>query len=270
MTMINTSSAFANFEHPKIISLEDFRNNHVNSKNVKYNKDGSIDKRKCHKIAGQSSEVYAFKTKEEISAMIKIFDKHIEEASNNNQKQIACRNKLLFIIGMNIGIRSSDLRTLKWSFFFEKQNDDTLKFKKFYVLQPLKQKKYNKFVKLFFNQAVQIAINNYVSDYPFDDLDEYLFASRKGEEPVSAKSICRIIKDTAIEAGIEQNIGSHSLRKSFGFWCWHQSEDKDKALVILQSIFSHSSTQVTARYIGILDDEIEDMFNNIELGIDMI
>ena len=270
MTMMNTSSALVNYEYPMVVSFEDYKNNHKKGKNVRYNKDGTIDKRTCHKIAGQSSEVYAFKTKEEIASMIKVFDKHIEEAVNNNQKQIAFRNKLLFIIGMNIGIRSSDLRTLKWSFFFEKNNDGTLNFKKFYVLQPLKQKKYNKFVKLFFNQTVQMAINSYVSKYPVDDLDEYLFASRKGEEPISAKSICRIIKDVAVEAGIEQNIGSHSLRKSFGFWCWHQAEDKNKALVILQSIFSHSNTQITAKYIGILDDEIEDMFNNIELGIDMI
>ena len=38
----------------------------------------------------------------------------------------------------------------------------------------------------------------------------------------------------------------------------------------LQQIFSHSSTQVTAKYIGILDNEIEDMYNSIELGLDLI
>ena len=84
------------------------------------------------------------------------------------------------------------------------------------------------------------------------------------------KSLWRIIKETADEAGIKQNIGSHSLRKTFGFWCWHQAEDKNKALVILQQIFNHSTTQVTSRYIGILDDELEDMFHSIDLGLDNI
>ena len=80
----------------------------------------------------------------------------------------------------------------------------------------------------------------------------------------------RIISDTAIEAGIEQNIGSHSLRKTFGFWRWHEAEDKDKALVILSKLFNHSSVSMTRKYIGILDEEIEDMFNSVELGFGCI
>ena len=221
-------------------------------------------------MAGKDSEVYAFKTKEEIAAMIEVFDKHINEATNDNQHQIACRNKMLFVIGINVGIRGSDLRTLQWSFFFEKDNNGNLKFRDFYTLQPIKQRKQKKYVKLHFNQAVKQAISNYIEEYPIASLNDYLFASRKGDEPINVRSLWRIIKEAAGEAGIQQNIGSHSLRKTFGFWCWHQAEDKNKALVILQQIFNHSSTQVTSKYIGILDDEMKDMFNSIELGLDMI
>lgn len=237
---------------------------------IKYNKDGSVKKTKCNKVAGKDAEVYAFKTKEEIASMINTFNKHINEATCYEQRKIACRNKLLFIIGINIGIRASDLRTLRWNFFFEKQNDDTLKFKSFYVLQPMKQRKQKKFVKLFFNQTVRTAINNYVSEYPIENLDGYLFPSRKGDEPIIVQSLWRIIKDAAVESGIEQNIGSHSLRKTWGFWCFHEAEDKNKALVILQQCFNHCSTQVTMRYIGLLDEEISDMYNSIELGLDLI
>ena len=223
----------------------------------------------CTKSNGKTSEVYAFRTKEEISLMIDVFDKHIEEAANENQKQIAHRNKMLFLVGINVGIRGSDLRTLKWSFFFE-EVDGEFKFKDFYVLQPMKQRKQKKFVKLFFNQAVRQAINNYIAEYPIKNLDNYLFESRKGNDPITVRALWDIVKRAASEAGISQNIGSHSLRKTFGFWCWHQAEDKNKALVILQQVFNHSSTQTTAKYIGILDDEIKDMFNSIELGLDMI
>lgn len=270
MNMLNTSNATVEYYEQNIIPFEIIKGRQEEKTEIKYNKDGSIKQIKCNKIAGKDSEVYAFRTKEEISAMIEVFNKHIAESTNDNQRQIACRNKLLFLIGMNVGIRGSDLRTLKWSFFFDKQNDGTLKFKSFYVLQPMKQRKQKKFVKLFFNQTVQTAINSYISEFPIENLNDYLFSSRKGDEPIIVQSLWRIIKDTAAEAGIEQNIGSHSLRKSFGFWCWHQADDKNKALVILQQIFNHSSTQVTAKYIGILDDEIEDMFNSIELGLDMI
>ena len=207
---------------------------------------------------------------EKINAMIEVFNKHIEEAKDSTKKQIACRNKLLFIIGINVGIRASDLRTLKWSFFFDVQNNDEFEFKKFYKIQPMKQRKQKKFVPMYFNDAVKTAINDYVSKYPIENIDDYLFPSHKGNEPIVVSSLWRIIKDAASEAGIKQNIGSHSLRKTFGFWCWHLAEDKNKALVILQQIFNHSSTQMTAKYIGILDDEIEDMFYSLDLGLNMI
>ena len=233
---------------------------------IRYNKDGSIDKRHSNKISGQDSEVYAFKTKEEIESMINVFDKHITDATNDNQRQIACRNKMLFLIGMNVGIRGSDLRTLKWSFFFK----DNGEFKEFYTLQPMKQRKQHKFVKLYFNNTVKKAITDYITEYPIEGVDDYLFKSRVGNEPITVPSLWRIIKDTALEAGIEQNIGSHSLRKSWGYWCWHQAEDKNKALVVLQKCFNHSSTQVTMKYIGLLDEEIADMYYSIELGLDFL
>jgi integrase len=237
-----------------------------NKKEVKYNKDGSINKSKCNKVAGKDSEVYAFRTKEEIAAMIDVFDKHIKAATNYEQRQVACRNKLLFIIGINVGIRASDLRTLRFSFFM----DDTGRFKEFYVLQPMKQRKQKKFVKLFFNQTVRTAIENYISEYPFNDLNDYLFVSCKSNEPILAKHIWRIMKETASEAGIEQNIGSHSLRKTFGYWMFHNAEDKNKALVMLQNIFSHSSTIVTMRYIGLMDNEMSDAYNSLNLGLEFI
>lgn len=266
--MMNSTSALAvEQDYGRVIQFELIQSK---KKEVKYKKDGTVKRTQCNKVAGKDSEVYAFRTKEEISAMIQVFDKHIEEAESNVKRQIACRNKLLFLIGMNVGIRGSDLRTLKWSFFFDQNSDGELEFKRFYTLQPMKQRKQKKFVKLFFNQTVQTAIMNYVAEYPIENLDDYLFFSRKGDEPITVQGLWGIIKGAAIEAGIKQNIGSHSLRKSFGFWCWHESEDKNKALVILQQLFNHSSTQITARYIGILDDEIEDMFNSIELGLDMI
>lgn len=221
------------------------------------------------KSKGKSSEVYAFRTKEEIAAMIDVFDKHIEEATNDNQRQIAHRNKMLFMIGINVGIRGSDLRTLKWSFFFEEKNGE-LKFKDFYVLQPMKQRKCKKFVKLFFNQTVKQAINNYIAEYPINNLDDYLFASRKGNSPITVRALWDIIKRAASEAGINQNIGSHSLRKTFGKFVYEGAEDKSNALVLLQQIFNHSSTATTAKYIGLTDDNIAEAFNNLNLGLDMI
>ena len=233
---------------------------------VRYNKDGSIDKRRPHINSGVSTEVYPFNTEEEIKAMIDVFNNRIENAPDENKRMIACRNKMLFLIGINIGLRSSDLCGLKYSFFMN--NDGT--FKEQYSLKPKKTRKTNKFVKLYFNDVVKKAITEYINDYPIEDMEDYLFKSRKGDGHITEVVLGRIIKDTAEEAGIEQNINSHSLRKTFGRFVWHNAEDKNKALVILSTIFNHSSPAITSKYIGLTDGEVSEVFNELNIGIEYI
>lgn len=235
-------------------------------KKVRYNKDGSVDKRHSNSVAGVSCEVYPFTTQEEIKAIIDVLDKRIEEAPDNNKRQIACRNKMMLLIGMNSSLRASDLIGLKWNFFYDSNGE----FKDVNKLQPKKTKKKRKFVKIYFNNAAKKAIENYVKEYPINNMDEYLFKSRQGNGSIVEHTLWRIIVEVAAEAGITKNVGSHSLRKTFGYWAWHNAEDKNKALVVLQKLFNHSSTQTTMCYIGLLDTEIEDMFNSVDLGFDYI
>ena len=232
---------------------------------VKYNKDGSIDKRHSNRVSGVSSTIYPFNV-EEIKAIIDVFNNRIDEATNDNQKQIACRNKMLFLIGVNVGLRASDLMQLRWSYFYK--NDMT--FKDFYMLQPKKQKKTGKFVKIFFNQTVKRAIENYVSDYPIEDLNGYLFKSRKGDNPITERGLWKIIVDVAADASIEKNVGSHSLRKTWARNIYDNAEDKSGALVMLQECLRHSDSLTTLRYIAIMDEEKKDMYQSIELGLDYI
>lgn len=232
---------------------------------VKYNKDGSICKIHPNKKAGVSSEVYGF-TEEEVKVMIEVFDKKIENAPDANKRMIACRNKMMFLVGVNVGLRASDLAPLRWNFFY---NEDGT-FKEFYILMPKKTKKHKKFVKIFFNQTVKKAVENYVNDYPIADYNDYVFKSREGDSYITEVTLGRIIKTAAKEAKIDKNIASHSLRKTWAFNIWHNASDKSRALVMLQQCLAHSDSMTTMRYIGILDEEKKDMYESIELGLDWI
>lgn len=236
------------------------------TKQIKLNKDGTVKRTKCNKQVGKSSEVFAFRTKEQIESVINVLDTRIDNAPDSNKKQIAYRNKLLFILGINLGLRASDLRTLRWSFFFDTDGG----FREYYTIQPKKQKKYHKFVKLYFNPTVRKAVNNYLELYPYANVDDLLFKSRKGDDAIQESVMWNILDKLAKDAGIKQNIGSHSLRKTFGYWIWHESADKNKALVILMKIFNHSDTATTAKYIGITDDEFQDTYDSIDLGFEFI
>lgn len=220
--------------------------------------------------AGKKSEVYAIKTDEELKAMIDVFDKHIDEASTPTLKRVACRNKMLFIIGINVGLRASDLRLLTWDFFFDVAPDGNFIFRDGYSLRPKKTSRYNKHVALKFNETTKKIIEWYIEQYPIEDIHDYVFRSRQINEPITVNGMRRMIKDAGKEAGIKQNLGSHSLRKSFCRRLYDNSQDKSKALVVLQSILQHSSQSITLKYIGILNDEIEDAFDNVNFGLDFI
>ena len=237
----------------------------VKKPKVRYNKDGSIDRRHSNRVSGVSSTVYPFNLNE-IKSVISVFNKRIEDATNDNQRQIACRNKMLFLIGVNVGLRASDLMQLRWSYFFK----DDMTFKEFYVLQPKKTRKTGKFVKIFFNQTVKKAVENYVNEYPIEDLDSYLFKSRKGNNPITERGLWKIIVDVADDAEIDKNVGSHSLRKTWARNIYDNAEDKGEALVMLQECLRHSDSLTTLRYISIMDEEKKGMYQSIELGLDYI
>lgn len=226
----------------------------------RFNADGSVDRRHSNAKPGVSEEVYPF-TEDEVARIINVLNRKIDKAVGSRIK-IARRNKLLAIIGMNTGLRASDIRRLPYSFFFNERGE----MREFYSIEPFKTRKYKKFVKIFFNDTVKEAIQEYVSLYPVNNYDDLVFASQKGDGAIEVHAIYDIIKKAAAEAGVEKNIGSHSLRKTWGYTVWHSSEDKNKALVILQQCFGHSSTQVTARYIGIMDNELSDMYNSVNIG----
>lgn len=220
--------------------------------------------------AGKKSEVYAIKTDEELKAMIDVFDKHIDEASTPTLKRVACRNKMLFIIGINVGLRASDLRLLTWDFFFDVAPDGNFIFRDGYSLRPKKTSRYNKHVNLYFNSAVKKVVNWYIEQYPIEDIHDYVFRSRQINEPITVNGMRRMIKDAGKEAGIKQPLGSHSMRKTLGYRMYHDAENKTEALVILQSIYGHSAPSTTLKYIGISNDEIESAFGGLNIGLDFI
>ena len=248
-----------------VIALSVVNGKLVKKSDIKYNKDGSIDKRHSNRVSGVSSTVYPFSLGD-VKAIINVLNKRIEEATNDNQKQIAHRNKMLFLIAINVGLRASDLVQLRWSYFYK----DDMEFKESYTLQPKKTKKTGKFVKIFFNQTVKKAVENYVGDYPIESLNNYLFKSRKGDNPITERGLWKIIVDLAADAGIEKNVGSHSLRKTWARNIYDNAEDKSSALVMLQECLRHSDSLTTLRYIAIMDEEKKDMYNSVELGLDLI
>ena len=67
----------------------------------------------------------------------------------------------------------------------------------------------------------------------------------------------QIIHEAAEELGID-NVGTHTMRKTFGYKYYNKTKD----VGTLQKMFNHSSPAITLRYIGIEQAELDDALRN--------
>ncbi|MBP2241004.1 integrase [Cytobacillus eiseniae] len=155
------------------------------------------------------------------------------------------RDLLLFVLGINTGIRINDLLSLKvndvWDgtgareFLFINHEETTSSKKGYFYL----------------NHQVKMALESYLSKYDLKETD-YLFKSKKNELSISRQQAYRIINHAAKEVGICGKIGMHTLRKTFGYHAYR----KGIAISILMGIYHHQTPAETLRYIGI-DKNVE-------------
>lgn len=228
----------------------------IKGKEIKLKKDGTPKNTPCNSIKGDPHEVYSIKDKEMVKAFGNYFKNKEEEAERPEWKQIAARNYLMWVVGINVGLRASDLRDLTWGDVF---NDDNT----FQDGIRIQEKKTGKFKTFFFNKHAMEAITEYVNKYePYISKDTHVFRSREGGA-IEVRTICGIIKEAAEACGFNKNTGSHTLRKTFGYH-WYMGHQNDvNALTHLQRLFSHSSPQVTLAYIGIEDEESKKYYNDL-------
>ena len=81
-------------------------------------------------------------------------------------------------------------------------------------------------------------------------LSEPIFMGNKGAK-LDRSQVYRMINRACTALGIEGNVGTHTMRKTFGYHHYKQFRD----IALLQTIFNHSSPQITMRYIGITQDK---------------
>ena len=161
------------------------------------------------------------------------------------KKKKGKRDLLFFTMGINWGLRISDIVAL---------NVGDVKGKTY--VQIIEQKT-DKQKKMFVNEKLKPMIAEYTKG---KNNSEALFVTIFGNR-LDRFSAYHILKDACKAVGLEEKIGTHTLRKTFGYH--HYKKFKDIAL--LQKIFNHSSSSITQRYIGIEQDEIDQSYANFVL-----
>ena len=180
------------------------------------------------------------------------------------------RDNMLFITGINFGLRVSDLRVLRFCNLI----NDNLTFKETFPVfekktRNTRKKKKNRYITV--NTAVMEAVTLYLEHTEDVHLSDYMFRSvsnnsYKDNEPIASYSIDRILKGIARDLKLTMHLSTHSLRKTF---CYHQmlmSHNDPRKLMLLQKMLGHSSPAQTLDYIGITGEEIEEAYRTLNLG----
>ncbi|WP_078427154.1 tyrosine-type recombinase/integrase [Alkalihalobacterium alkalinitrilicum] len=152
------------------------------------------------------------------------------------------RDYLFFVFGINTGLRVTELLQLKVQDILTEDKS----VKEYYEFNDEK-KRY-----IYLNTKVKEAIELYM-DHHNTKKEDFLFKSKKGNQPITRQQAYRIINNVARSVGIEQNIGTHTLRKTFGYHAYVRGV----AISILQRHFNHSTPLETYNYLGIDKNKIE-------------
>lgn len=156
------------------------------------------------------------------------------------------RDYLLYSLGINTGLRISDLLSLRVGDVFDQGKPRR------YLR--LRERKTGKEQRIAINEGASMALKHFAAHRPNQEPWKPLFASeRRKEKPISYVQAWRIIKAACEAAGLRRGIGTHSLRKTWGY----HARKQGVGIELIQAKFGHSSPRETARYIGITSDEIQ-------------
>jgi len=180
-----------------------------------------------------------------------IRDKEIIEDIKDYLKERNYRDYVLFMTGINTGLRIGDILKLK------------VKDVKGVEDIELTEMKTGKPKEVPINSSLRKALKPYIKN--MDD-DEYLFLSRQKDahgvrKHINRSTAYRIIREAAIECGFRKRCGTHTMRKTFGFWHYKNNNN----IAALQKIFNHDKEMTTYTYIGVEKDYLDKTIRDLNL-----
>ncbi|MBA7567476.1 Tyrosine recombinase XerD [subsurface metagenome] len=185
-----------------------------------------------------------------------IRDRKEIRAIKGNLKRRSPRDFLLFTLGINTGLRISDILELK----IEDVKESSGEIKEYLDLNEKKTKKQRL---IYVNDEVKNALEYFFDKTRLYDLDRYLFTSSRSNinRPITREMAWRLVQKWCREVGIKGRVGTHTIRKTAGY----HMRMVGVPLEIIKEVLGQKDMQVTKRYIGITNDEVTKVIKNFNL-----
>jgi integrase len=158
------------------------------------------------------------------------------------------RDYILFVLGCETGLRVGDLLRLKPKQILNLKG-------KYTKILRIKEGKTQKIREMYLENCFQE-----VYCYAVNVDSEWLFPSRKGDGAITPTQAYRQLNKAADFAGVD-HVGNHTLRKTFGYWFYKATKD----IAMLQGILHHSDPSITLRYIGITEEETNNVLKTFSV-----
>ncbi|MBU2552715.1 MAG: tyrosine-type recombinase/integrase [Proteobacteria bacterium] len=160
------------------------------------------------------------------------------------------RDLLLFVMGINNGLRAGDLLKLKVSQVRQLKPGQSI---------AIREGKTGKTNILMMNRSSYRVLQRYLEQLQPAD-DAYLFKSNKGKnQPLTVSYVNNLVKAWCRSVNLKGNYGAHTLRKTFGYI---QRTVYGVGFEVLAKRFNHSNPRITMRYLGITDAEVNGILLN--------
>lgn len=165
------------------------------------------------------------------------------------------RDYCLFVLGINSGLRISDLLNLQ----VKDVADSIGKLKDRISITEQKTGKTKDFP---ISDTANKALKEQLASLKNKEPESFLFPSRKGSAAITRIQAWRILNEAAAHSGLSNDaIGTHTMRKTFGYHAYKKGMD----VTVIQKLLNHSSPSITLSYIGITRDDLDNVYLNLNL-----
>lgn len=159
---------------------------------------------------------------------------------------------LLFKFGLNTGLRISDILPITVKDIFNEKGG----FRDYLVL---KEQKTRKEKKIKINKALRKELLSFIKNVEITD-DSYLFCNKNTGNHIQRVQAYKVLKEAATLCDVD-NFGTHSMRKTWGYWTYKASKYN---IGLIMDTFNHSSPRVTLRYIGVNQDQKDELYSLVQ------
>ncbi len=193
-----------------------------------------------HPVLGSATKVEPIRSKTAIDNIKKILATHP-------------RDLCLFTFGINTAFRANELLSIRLGQVKNLSAGDSLE---------LKESKTQKHRRVTINKTAAAALMTFLSQDGFlrhrPEDDAPIFHSHKSKGvALIVPSVTRLVKGWCAAVGLKGNYGSHTLRKTWGYWQYKRGTP----VPLLMAAFGHASQQQTLAYLGIQEKDVKQIYD---------